>query len=42
VVWGCVGFETRLEQAQRWYRALLESAGATTHDVAIGAEATLR
>jgi DNA/RNA-binding domain of Phe-tRNA-synthetase-like protein len=34
VVWGCVGFETRLEQAQRWYRALLESAGATTHDVA--------
>ena len=34
VVWGCVGFETRLEQAQRWYRALLESAGATTRDVA--------
>ena len=33
VVWGCVGFETRLRDAERWYRALLESAGATTHDV---------
>lgn len=42
VVWGCVGFEGRLEQAQRWYRALLERAGATTHDVAITADASSR
>lgn len=40
VVWGCVGFETRLEQAQRWYRTLLESAGAITHDVATMANAS--
>lgn len=42
VVWGCVGFEDRLEQSQRWYRTLLESAGATTHDVATVADATPR
>ena len=40
VLWGCVGFETRQAQAQRWYRALLESAGATTHDVATMANAS--
>jgi DNA/RNA-binding domain of Phe-tRNA-synthetase-like protein len=42
VVWGCVGFETRLEQTQRWYRVLLESAGATTHDVATMTDASPR
>ena len=31
VVWGCVGFEPRLHDAERWYRSLLESTGATTH-----------
>ena len=30
VVWGCVGFERRLDDAERWYRELLESAGAST------------
>jgi DNA/RNA-binding domain of Phe-tRNA-synthetase-like protein len=30
VIWGCVGFETRLHDAERWYRSLLESTGATT------------
>jgi DNA/RNA-binding domain of Phe-tRNA-synthetase-like protein len=30
VVWGCVGFEHRLERAERWYRELLELTGATT------------
>jgi DNA/RNA-binding domain of Phe-tRNA-synthetase-like protein len=30
VVWGCVGFERRLEAAERWYRELLESCGAST------------
>ncbi|MFL5620026.1 MAG: phenylalanine--tRNA ligase beta subunit-related protein [Gemmatimonadaceae bacterium] len=34
VVWGCVGFETRLHDAERWYRGLLESTGATTRAVA--------
>ena len=34
VVWGCVGFETRLREAEQWYRALLESTGATTRAVA--------
>ena len=33
IVWGCVGFETRLRQAEQWYRSLLESAGATTRAV---------
>ena len=33
VVWGCVGFETRLHDAERWYRSLLESTGATTRAV---------
>jgi DNA/RNA-binding domain of Phe-tRNA-synthetase-like protein len=35
VVWGCVGFERRLEDAERWYRALLESSGATTSPVSV-------
>lgn len=30
VVWGCVGYERRLEEAERWYRELLESSGAST------------
>jgi hypothetical protein len=34
VIWGCAGFEQRLEDAQRWYRALLASSGATTDSVA--------
>ena len=33
VVWGCVGFERRLEDAERWYRELLESCGASTSGV---------
>jgi DNA/RNA-binding domain of Phe-tRNA-synthetase-like protein len=33
VIWGCVGFETRLGGAETWYRALLESIGATTRAV---------
>jgi hypothetical protein len=35
VVWGCAGFETRLDAAVRWYRELLEAAGAVTDDVAL-------
>jgi len=34
VVWGCVGVEPRLREAERWYRSLLESTRATTHVVA--------
>jgi len=33
VVWGCVGFESRLHDAERWYRSLLESTGAATRVV---------
>jgi DNA/RNA-binding domain of Phe-tRNA-synthetase-like protein len=33
VVWGCAGFEARLREAERWYRSLLESTGATTRAV---------
>ena len=33
VVWGCVAFEQRLEDAERWYRELLERSGATTSRV---------
>jgi len=32
VLWGCAGFEDRLREAERWYRALLGEAGATTAD----------
>jgi DNA/RNA-binding domain of Phe-tRNA-synthetase-like protein len=35
VIWGVAGHEGRLADAARWYRELLESAGAVTHDVAI-------
>jgi DNA/RNA-binding domain of Phe-tRNA-synthetase-like protein len=35
VVWGCVGHERRLAEAERWYRALLESTGAETQTVVI-------
>lgn len=37
VVWGCVGFETRLHDAEQWYRSLLENTGASTR-AAIAAE----
>lgn len=37
LVWGCAGFEERLERTVRWYRELLERAGATTGDVELGA-----
>jgi hypothetical protein len=30
VIWGCAGFEDRLRDAERWYRTLLEGAGAAT------------
>jgi DNA/RNA-binding domain of Phe-tRNA-synthetase-like protein len=33
VIWGCAGFQDRLEEAERWYRALLAGAGATTENV---------
>jgi DNA/RNA-binding domain of Phe-tRNA-synthetase-like protein len=33
VIWGCVGHEERLRDAERWYRALLGGAGAVTTDV---------
>ena len=41
VVWGCAGFEARLADTERWYRALLEQAGATTArvELATGAPA---
>ncbi len=34
IVWAPVGHEERLEAAARWYRRLLEDAGARTDDVA--------
>ena len=33
VIWGCAGFEDRLLDTERWYRALLEQGGATTERV---------
>jgi hypothetical protein len=30
VLWGCAGYERRLADAERWYRALLQQTGATT------------
>jgi DNA/RNA-binding domain of Phe-tRNA-synthetase-like protein len=33
VIWGCAGFEARLDAAEEWYRALLAEAGATTERV---------
>jgi DNA/RNA-binding domain of Phe-tRNA-synthetase-like protein len=33
VVWGCAGLEARVAETERWYRALLAGAGATTGDV---------
>jgi DNA/RNA-binding domain of Phe-tRNA-synthetase-like protein len=38
VVWGCAEFEDRLEQAERWYRSLVERAGAATESVTVRAE----
>jgi DNA/RNA-binding domain of Phe-tRNA-synthetase-like protein len=35
VIWGCIGFEERLGQADRWYRAVLEDAGARTEEVSV-------
>jgi hypothetical protein len=36
VIWGCTGFEERLRETERWYRALLEEAGATTAEAGGG------
>lgn len=33
VIWGCTGFEERLTDTERWYRALLAQAGATTEAI---------
>ena len=33
VIWGCAGFEERLEKTERWYRELLAQVGATTEHV---------
>ena len=33
VIWGCAGFEERVGAAERWYRGLLEQAGAATEGV---------
>ena len=33
VIWGCAGFEERLQESERWYRALLHGVGATTERV---------
>jgi DNA/RNA-binding domain of Phe-tRNA-synthetase-like protein len=33
VIWGCAGFEERLDKTERWYRALLAQVGATTEHV---------
>jgi DNA/RNA-binding domain of Phe-tRNA-synthetase-like protein len=33
VIWGCVGFEDRLQKTEEWYRALLAEVGATTERV---------
>ena len=33
VIWGCAGFEERLNAAEEWYRALLAETGATTEHV---------
>jgi DNA/RNA-binding domain of Phe-tRNA-synthetase-like protein len=33
VIWGCVGFEARLREAEPWYRSLLAEVGATTQRV---------
>jgi DNA/RNA-binding domain of Phe-tRNA-synthetase-like protein len=41
VVWGCAGFEERLRETERWYRALLGEAGATTDAVGGVAGTTL-
>jgi DNA/RNA-binding domain of Phe-tRNA-synthetase-like protein len=41
VVWGCVGLESRLHEAEQWYRGLLANAGATTYDVATPKSETL-
>ena len=30
IIWGCAGFEERVRQAERWYREVLEQAGART------------
>jgi DNA/RNA-binding domain of Phe-tRNA-synthetase-like protein len=34
VVWGVAGYEDRLADTVKWYRSLLEGAGATTEQVA--------
>ena len=39
VIWGCVGFEERLRDTERWYRELLEGMSAQTDSVRIEAAA---
>ena len=33
IIWGCGGYEKRLQEAVEWYRGLLERAGAQTSEV---------
>ena len=30
VIWGCAGFDDRLQETERWYPTLLAEMGATT------------
>jgi DNA/RNA-binding domain of Phe-tRNA-synthetase-like protein len=39
VIWGCAGFEDRLRETERWYRALLADAGAATEPARIAGDA---
>jgi DNA/RNA-binding domain of Phe-tRNA-synthetase-like protein len=32
VIWGCAGYEGRLQEATKWYQALLQKAGARTEN----------
>ena len=40
VIWGCAGFEERLRETERWYRALLGDAGAATESVRLAPATT--
>lgn len=40
VVWGVEGFEDRLEEAVRWYRALLERMDASTAETGLATESS--
>lgn len=35
VIWGCASYEQRVGEAERWYRQLLEEAGASTAAVGV-------